>query len=230
MKPTAKQDTPELNSEAVGAYLMAHPEFFEHNPKWLSKLQLRHDSGSAISLIEYQVAELRKQNARLERQLQEFIEVARDNQRLVDHMQHLAQALMECHSLQDVIDTIYDELREQFSIEFIAINAIEGGDLAGQAQAIGSISREQQRSFFADFIHYRQPQCARLPVEQLAIFFKENADQIQSQALVPICGAEDLAILALGSSDAGRFHPGMGIFYLQQLSSLISRAVIKHLS
>ena len=49
-----------ISSEEVVEYLKENPDFFNLNPESLNQINLKHESGDAISLIEKQIIELRK--------------------------------------------------------------------------------------------------------------------------------------------------------------------------
>ncbi|MGB0212115.1 DUF484 family protein, partial [Algiphilus sp.] len=71
---------PELDENAVRAWLIAHPEFFDRHPDVLEEADLQHESGHATSLIERQVEWLRAKNARLEARLSQLTDTAQDNE------------------------------------------------------------------------------------------------------------------------------------------------------
>ena len=67
----------------VVAYLRSHPDFFERHTPLLLRLKLPHETGPAtISLVERQVAMLRQRSSELERQLKNFLSVAKANEAL----------------------------------------------------------------------------------------------------------------------------------------------------
>ena len=67
-----------ISEEAIAAYLLSHPDFFERHSSLLLKLRLPHQtSGLTVSLVERQVSVLRQRNSQLERQLQDLIAVAK---------------------------------------------------------------------------------------------------------------------------------------------------------
>jgi hypothetical protein len=45
---------------------------------------------------------------------------------------------------------------------------------------------------------------------------------------VPLQDPERLGILAVGSHDEQRFHPGMGTLFMGTLGELVSRAIRRH--
>ena len=72
----------QLSEQAVHDYLAAHPDFFERHSTLLSSLHLPHASGGAVSLVERQVSVLRQKELKLQRQLRELLNVARENDTL----------------------------------------------------------------------------------------------------------------------------------------------------
>ena len=210
----------------VTAYLRSNPDFFEHNLDLLAYLKLPHPSGSAISLVERQVDLLRQQNRSLENKLMELVDIARDNQRVTDHLHSLAKALVEAQSLSDVVNVAQDVLRQQFGMDFATIHFFAG--ISDDAELL--ISDHHRTAHFADFLSTGRPLCGRLSEGQVQNLFGDNASQVASSALVPLHGMQELGVLALGSVDAERFHPGMGVFFLDQLGALLSSSVARHLA
>jgi uncharacterized protein YigA (DUF484 family) len=70
-----------------------------------------------------------------------------------------------------------------------------------------------------------RPTCGVLQQEQLAYLFGSQAAETGSVALVPITGERTMGILAIGSRDADRFHPGKGTDFLRRLGEVVSRTL-----
>ena len=83
MSPQPKQSTaPEELEQTISEYLKAHPDFFELRPDLLHALELPHQSGEAVSLIERQVKSLRDESLNCKQQLDQLFRVARENEQL----------------------------------------------------------------------------------------------------------------------------------------------------
>lgn len=216
----------EITSEQVADYLRNHPEFFETQLDLLAFLKLPHPSGNAISLVERQLDLLRQQNRALENKLMELVNIARDNQRVTDHLHTLAKELVEAQSLSDVVNVAQEVLREQFGMDFATIHFFDG--VTDDEELL--INDNHRTAHFADFMKNARPLCGRLSEGQVSSVFGCNADQVVSSAMVPLTQAKDYGVLALGSRDAERFHPGMGVFFLEQLGALVSSSVARHLA
>jgi len=81
---------------------------------------------------------------------------------------------------------------------------------------------------FDNLFKSKRPICGRLNDEQQKFLFEKNADLVNSTALVPLFSTEKLGILALGSKDESRFHPGMGTVFISHLGELISTSITYH--
>ena len=108
--------------EAVGRYLEQTPDYFLRHPELLAALALPHpEAGRAVSLVERQVRVLRDRNEQSTHQLQELIVFARDNDQLGERVQRFALAMIDSDSLDEVLDTAQDMLRQEFSLDGVAV-------------------------------------------------------------------------------------------------------------
>src|SRR4030065_403699 len=124
--------------EAVARYLEDHPDYFQRYPETLSRILLSHETGGkAVSLIERQVQVLREQNQALPRQLRELADKARENDVLSSRLHRFATAMIGCASLDDVLDTTYDLLRQEFKLDAVVI-LVQGRPAAGGPPGLGA--------------------------------------------------------------------------------------------
>ena len=80
--------------EVVAAYLRKNPDFLDEYPDILESMEINHQSGSAASLIERQVQQLRTSNEEKNKQLSRLIQVATENEKLMARLHHLTLELM----------------------------------------------------------------------------------------------------------------------------------------
>ncbi len=213
-----------MDENVIADYLQSHPEFFQRHSDLLSTLQVPHQAGTA-SLIERQVAVLREKSRDLEEQLNGLIRTARGNEQIVTRLQRFTLELMRADSLDDVIATCQEILRDDFNADFVTLRII-GGDDTMHFVAPDNKTLE----YFDKLFESKKPICGRLKEEQQAFLFANNAKSINSVALIPLAGAERMGILALGSEDETRFHPGMGTVFISHLGELISTSLSRHLA
>src|SRR6202034_1088503 len=70
-----------------------------------------------------------------------------------------------------------------------------------------------------------KPRCGQIRDTQLQFLFGLEAPNIGSVALIPLGGQTPAGLLALGSVDRDRFHPGMSTEFLWRMGELITDAL-----
>ena len=210
-------------------YLVSNPEFFLRHPELATQLKLRHVCGDAVSLIEYQVTVLKSQNHQLRRKLKELINNARDNEELSQRLQRLTLALIDCDKLETVFATLYEAMREGFQADQVAIRLFvpprspEDGGLGEFLTDDPRVSRA-----FGNVLKASNPVCGRLKKGQLELLFCKKEEPIGSAVLMPLGIVERFGLMAIGSQDKTRFHPGMGTVFLRQLSEVATHVIQPH--
>jgi hypothetical protein len=216
--------------EAVARHLEEHPDFFERHAALLARLKVTHaPGGPAVSLIERQVQVLREQEQALGRQLRELVAIARENDVLGQRLHRFALAMLEAHSLDDVLDTAEELLRQEFRLDAVVIRVRGRAEGAhGRAEFV----TDEQRALGALLgqLGDGKPLCgARHDEALLRYLYGERAAQIRSSALIPLGAKTARGVLALGSQDPQRFHPGMGTVYLARLGELLMQGLLRYL-
>jgi len=231
------QEKPDFNDEdisqqQVADFLQAHPDYFQEHPELLNQLRIRHQSGVAISLIEYQVRTLREQNAQLKLKLRELVSVARINDRLSERVMRLALTLMETNGMEDALSLIDERMRVDFNADEVVLHLFDNNrTLPSDLQHCSRGPRDGRvEKLFANLLRTYRPLCGRLKSEQLDYLFGARAVSIKSAVLIPLGRHSDLGMLAIGSTDPNRYHPGMGTVFLKQMGALISTVLRCHLS
>ena len=212
-----------MDENILAQYLSSHPDFFQRHADLLLNMQVPHGTGTA-SLIERQVSVLKEKNRDLEEQLNGLIRTARGNEQIVTRLQRFTLELMRTEGIDDVIACCQEILREDFNADFVTLKIIAADDTM---HFISSSNPNLQQ--FDKIFDSKRPVCGRLQAQQHEFLFAKNSDLVESVALVPLVGAEKMGLLALGSKDESRFHPGMGIVFISHLGELISTSLSRYL-
>lgn len=220
----------QLTEDEVVRFLTSDQEFFSRHPELLAGLQLPHESGQgAISLVERQLAVLRDKNTKLERRLKDLISAAHINHQLSDKVHRLAMSLICSDDTAGVIESVEAVLREDFGANDTVVVLFHNPSDIIQASDTRFLRRVERQSTalksFATFIEQAKPRCGRARDAQLEFLFPEHAMEIGSIALIPLGTRADIGMLAIGSRDADRFHPGMSTDFLERIGELVSKAL-----
>jgi uncharacterized protein YigA (DUF484 family) len=219
------------SADSIAKYLERHPGFFDERPELLARLRLPHGSGKTVSLIERQVQVLREQNAALKSTLRELVNVARDNDRLNGQMHQMTLDLLRSDSLPPLLEALESHLRNEFAADAVALLLTGVDEL--QQRATGAdplVIDEAAKQLFPTALGDGKPQCGRLKRSQLQFLFRSAAERIESAVVIPLGDRGSAGLLAIGSREVNRFHPGMGTLFLTHLGELLVPLLRHHLS
>ncbi len=206
--------------DIVVKFLRQNPDFLEREPALLKHLEFSHASGSAISLIEKQVQYLRSQNENLEQQLNQLVQVASDNEKLMYRLHQLTLELMSMGDLPSFFDQLSEALLSEFNADILNITLFDLKIEAGPKTPMFHINRDDpEMQQFQDQLEKGVSVCGRLNRNKRDYLFGSRAQWVQSTVLVPM-GNDGL--LAIGSSDPARFYPGMGTIFLDLLAQVVT--------
>jgi len=217
-----------LDAKQVEAYLTEYPDFFKDHLPLLETMSVPHPSGAAVSLIERQLGLYRERNQLLENRLQDLISAARENEMLVSRLHHLALELMHSDCLDSAVATCQDILRGEFNADNVVLRLIGEGESSEGLHFIPP--NDKSLKHFETLFEKRSPVCGRLRPKQQLFLFGERGTIIKSAVLIPLYEVRNIGVLALGSEDENRFHPGMGTLFIGYLGELVSRTLSRYLN
>ncbi len=202
----------------------------QRHPELLTVLEVPHQSGQAVSLIERQVSLLRQQTQAQDKRLRELMNVARDNERLAESRHGLALNLLAAHDLNDVVSTVLDALSNELSADYAVIKLFsDDKDRIEQSSGLFVDSSDEALTAFKTMLEQKNTVCGKAITEQKAFLFEENVDNIKSVAVIPLVAGANLGLIGLGANDVERFKPSMGTDFLSQIGDLISASLAIHL-
>jgi uncharacterized protein YigA (DUF484 family) len=70
-----------------------------------------------------------------------------------------------------------------------------------------------------------KPRCGQVRDSQREFLFGQDASDMGSVALVPLGEKGSIGLLALGSTDRDRFHPGMSTEFLARMGELVAEVL-----
>ena len=219
----------QTDEERIERYLTLNPDFFERHQPLLARMRLPHmRTGSTVSLVERQVEVLREQKSDADRRLAEFIAVARANDQLAERIHRFTRRLLRASTAPSALAAIEASLREDFD----AFNSVLL--LTAPIESLPDIHEPFLRKLPPDDANIRtfdallatgKPRCGQVRDSQRDFLFGPEAASIGSVALVPLGDAGSMGLLALGSAERERFHPGMSTEFLKRMGELITDAL-----
>lgn len=224
-----------ISERDVKQYLANNTDFFKSHVNLLSDLEIPHESGKAVSLVERQVSILRDQKKQLKRQLQELVQIARENDSLNKQLHKLAMALYKAGSVEAVLEVSRARLKNDYQVDesnflfFSGESTGEGkGAVIGPSQLPPGLidsfidNRDPEFKDIEKIIREHKPICGQFKLELTKTLFGSMTTQVKSAALLPLINGSCFGLLCIGSHDEHWFHAAKGTEFLKKLSELIS--------
>ncbi len=218
-----RQDPPQpLDSEAVAAYLRAHPEFFVAHDELLPELRIPHQRGEAVSLVERQVKLLRERNIEMRHRLSQLMDVARDNDRLFDKTRRLVLDLLDAVSLEEVVSAVEDSLRHEFQVPFVSLILFNETPMP-----VGRwVSSAEAHQAIGGMLVGGKTICGVLRSHELAFLFgEEERENVGSAAVVALTYQGLHGVLAIGSPDPQHYKSSLGTLFLGYIAEVLARVL-----
>ncbi|MFK5915292.1 MAG: DUF484 family protein [Woeseiaceae bacterium] len=213
------------------SYLQGHPKFFESYPDLLARMVLKHDSGTAVSLIERQLDILREQKDKQTKKLKNLINTAQINEKLNDNINTLILALLDAESLSELLEVIEQRMRADFEADAIVIKLVASSNDVLKEHLELTAWQQPALAIGEKVMTAREPMCGSFKAEQMQALF-DDAD-IQSAGIIPLAKADNskncYGIIAIGSYDPQRFRADMGTLFLSLLGQILTRILKRHL-
>jgi uncharacterized protein YigA (DUF484 family) len=208
-----------LNDELVRDYLKEHADFLQRHPDLLDHLHVSHASGSAVSLVEKQVAVLRERNIDMRHRLNTLTGNARENDKLYEQTRTLLLKLLDCRSVDALYQTFIDAMADEFAIEHASMILFGDPDSSGVCR---TESQENAKLEIGPLLKGQKAVCGALRKEELNYLFPDGGE-VGSAALMPLSNGEPLGLIAVGSSDASHYSSSMGTLFLSHIAEVIVR-------
>lgn len=236
-----------MNDREIADYLLANPEFFAQHAELLATVRLANPHGkAAISLQERQMEMLRDKNKLLERRLAELLRYGHENDSLAAKFNRWTARVIAERDPYTLPRAIADGLADVFDVPQTALRIWDVADTYAQADFARQVGEEVR--IFANSL--ATPYCgantgfeaaqwlAPLAATTAATATGDSAEALASGALESVAlialrapqageAAAAFGLLVLGSSDARRFHDGMGTDFLTQIGTLASAALTR---
>lgn len=225
---TKSTDAPQITDQQVAEYLEQNRDFFVKHRKLLADIELPHESGPAVSLVERQVSVLRERNMDMRHRLSKLLDNARENDKLFDKTKRLILALLEGRDLGDIVDALFFSFDQDFNIHHTSLLLFGHEDRLPSSQArVVPISEASKH--IAPLLKNNRAMCGTLGENELQYLFGKHAEQIGSVATVPLVHGNAFGLLAIGNRDPHYYRSSMGTLFLGYIAEVLNRLLPDHL-
>jgi len=226
-KTSQKSAAQPINANDVAEYLKAHPDFFLNRDQLLAELQLPHESGKAISLLERQVHILRDRSIESRHRLNDLLENARYNDQLFHVTRSLILTLLEEQEISQITSVTEANLATQPGIDACALVLVDARLVPHERPAYAGAADEMQHHFPSLFSK-QHVVCQSVDREAAKILFPEHSGKVRSVALCPVTNHDRLiAVLALGNHSRDYFNQDLDTLFLEFIADVLGSIIAK---
>jgi len=220
----------DVKANDVADYLQNNPEFFNEHLELLEQISVPHPSGNAISLISKQLELFRSRHHEMESELNDLIDIARNNDDSANKMHELTLAVLEADTLDIAVANLDEVLKECFLTDFFTIKIISEATPDTALADVFVNSDDEGLTHFVKELTSNHASCGRPTLAQAEFLFGAQALEIQSCAIIPMAFLEIEGIIAIGSRESERFSRDMGRLFLTQISEIVGTRLISLLN
>lgn len=211
-KTFSNQSPSELDSRQVY-------DFLEQNPGFVAKhWNLFADfapigKGQGNVFLRKQIETLSQQQSAQDKTIQDILNITKSLERMQDMLTRFCNVLLGQGSSDDPpADVVKKLLSEEFQIECVVVFE-------------ESVRKDEKMACYDEIrqrVAHRSSICDdRVSKSLLKQIFDDDAKLVRSCAFIPVLQDDDISgVIVLGSADANRFHPDLGVLYLDRIGSL----------
>jgi uncharacterized protein len=221
---------PRLSDAQVRAYLKRHPTFLHDYADLLAVLAPPgRDRGNVVDLQRAMVERLQREVSRLGTYQTELLTLNQANQATQAQVHASVLALVEAQSFAHLIDTVTGTLPRLLDIDVATLCVERGGTSPKQVKTEGVYvipAGRVAQLLGQDRNILLRPESAG-PDGAEPTMFGPHAHEVRSDALVRLKPSSDApaGLLALGSREPEKFHPGQGTELLGFLARVLERCI-----
>lgn len=226
-------NTPILETDVI-QYLESHPDFFSKHLDLLNAINVPHQSGKAVSLVEKQMQMLRQSNNDLKARFSQLMDVARQNESHFENTKHLVLELLDFHLQQNDLSALIDIFDSQFPNVLAAneyrlilldytTNTHNIHNTEKLSQKIQMFSSKALKDKIPKLTNMEKSYCGALTKSEKEFLFGTHAELIASCALIPLHFQQVKGIVAIGNFKEQHFHKGMGTMFLDHIGDVLGR-------
>ena len=207
---------------AIIDYLQADADFFVRHPGLLAQLNLPHESGRAVSLVEHQMAIMRERNVDMRRRMNQLLDAARQNDGLFAKTRSLTLALLDASSLQELNEVLATYVLVDFEADFVCCHTFGG------QSSLDHIQNHDQAFPFSHLFGGDKALCTTLREDELQLVFPISDHQGSGSAvMLPLALATGSGALCIGSKDPQRFSNDMETLFVTYIADVLTKVLAR---
>ena len=214
-----------LKPEEVIIFLKENPDFFIEHPDAIESLEIKHESGEAVSFIEKQVELIKAKNLETSTKLKEFIVNAKENEILFIKIKKLISVILNSEDLEKLLNFTEDFFEKELGSEKCKIFFFTQDDLFKVSDE-RVIQPEIATPAFSSIFKDKNIYLGGISNEVASLTFGAKAS-VKESAICKLNSKEVAGILILGSSSQKKYTSGQDTLFLNFVLEVLSHQIDK---
>jgi uncharacterized protein YigA (DUF484 family) len=212
-----------LKPEEVINFLKENPDFFIDHPEAIEHLEIKHESGDAVSFIEKQVEFIKSKNLATTTQLKDFISNANENELLFAKVRKLISIILNAEDLEKLLTATESFFTNELGTEKCKLLFFTQEELY-QLSAKRIIEPEIATKTFSKIFKEVDIFLGKLTNEIASLTFGAQAD-IKEAVIGKLRSEKVAGILILGSSVDEKYTPEQDTLFLNFIVEVLSHQI-----
>ena len=214
-----------ITEKDVVNYLLENSDFFIKNPQALEALEIKHESGDAVSLIERQVELIKEKSNKTVSKLKELLSNAHLNETLFIKVKDLVKIILKSRQLEDLSSSTENFFKNEFETDACKVIFFTQEDLF-KIEPKRIILPEIATQIFSNIFREKEIFLGALNNELSTIVFGAKAE-IQEGAICKIKSEKVAGILALGARTEEKYSKDKDTLFLSFVLDVLSYQIDK---
>ena len=214
-----------VSNKEIAEYLILNPNFFKENPEVLNSIEIIHESGAAVSLIQKQVELLRSNYNSTTDKLMELLGIAKNNEDIFILTKELILSLINASSIEEIVALIEKSFVADFGAKKSKVlfftessKNLPKGRVKNPAEA---------RNILGNLLKPGKIFCGEVN-KKVAKFIFNRKTGVKEIALVPLNSSSLLGLIALGSDQPGKYSDNKDTLFLDFIAEVVSKLIDSH--
>ena len=214
-----------VSNKEIAEYLILNPNFFKENPEVLNSIEIIHESGAAVSLIQKQVELLRSNYNSTTNKLMELLGIAKNNEDIFILTKELILSLINASSIEEIVALIEKSFVADFGAKKSKVlfftessKNLPKGRVKNPAEA---------RNILGNLLKPGKIFCGEVNKEVAKFIFNQKTS-VKEMALVPLNSSSLLGLIALGSDQPGKYSDNKDTLFLDFIAEVVSKLIDGH--
>ena len=210
-----------IDPKQVEEFLVLNPDFLSNNSHILNSIEIVHETGGAVSLIQKQVEMLRMNYESTSGNLLHLLEIAKMNEGIFEKTKKLILELIVCRNLTDIVSMTEETFMKEFNTDACKVLFFkENSNLPkGRIIEVKEAHKHIGKKYNAVDIF-----CGSLEKKESTFIFDKKSGVVDC-VLVPIKNADCPGMLALGSRSEDTYSKENDSLFLEFVAETLSKLI-----